>query len=384
MSEPPANSSADPVAPKTGLQEFEALMAAAVDAIVVIEASGEIVAFSASAEKMFGYCAADALGQPVTLLMPQPYRSAHAEYVERYLETREPHIIGIGREVEAVRSDGSVFPVWLSVGESKTDTQHRFVGIIRDLTEHHAAEFERHALETRLERVSRLSLLGEMVAGISHEINQPLTAISNYSVAAHKFLERGEADAEMLRSACDGIAEQVQRAGDVISHLRDFVRRRKIEKKALNLGKVIDGVMVLITADAAHEGVAVETDFAAGLPEVSGNAVQLQQVVLNLTRNAVDAMRGRRLREKNLTITTGRNNANVEIRVSDTGPGVAAALEDAIFHPFFTTKPDGLGVGLAISRSIVEAHGGELRYEARDGGGATFVVSLPTSDNESD
>ncbi|HUF71764.1 MAG TPA: PAS domain S-box protein [Gammaproteobacteria bacterium] len=380
MPEPSANSNtAAPAAdPAAGPTEFDAFMAAAVDAIVVIEATGEIVAFSRSAEKMFGYAAAEVVGKQVSLLMPEPYRSAHPTYMEHYRATGVPHIIGSGREVEAVRSDGGVFPVWLSVGESKTDSRHRFVGIIRDLTEQHAAEFERHALETRLEQVSRLSLLGEMAAGIAHEINQPLTAIANYSDAAHRFLERGDADADMLRSACDGIAEQVHRAGDVITNLRDFVRRRKIERKNIDLRKLIDGVMVLIEADAAHEGVAVEKDFADALPEISGNAVQLQQVLLNLTRNAVDAMRGGLRRQKSLNIATGRSgDGKAEIRVSDRGPGVSASLEEAIFHPFFTTKPDGLGVGLAISRSIVDAHGGELRYEPRDGGGATFVISLP-------
>jgi two-component system sensor kinase FixL len=382
MAESFANPNAAPVvraaAPTVGSTEFDALMAAAVDAIVVIEASGEIVAFSRSAERMFGYAAADVVGRQVSVLMPEPYRSAHPGYMEQYTRTGEPRIIGSGREVEAVRSDGSAFPVWLSVGESKTSSQHRFVGIIRDLTEEHAAEFERHALETRLEQVSRLSLLGEMAAGIAHEINQPLTAIANYSEAAHRFLERGDADAGMLRSACDGIAEQVQRAGDVITNLRDFVRRRKIERKKLDLAKLIDGVMVLIEADAAHEGVAVETDFAGALPEISGNAVQLQQVLLNLTRNAVDAMGGGMRREKSLTLATGSSgDGKVEIRVSDRGPGVSASLEEAIFHPFFTTKAEGLGIGLAISRSIVDAHGGELRYEPRDGGGATFIISLP-------
>lgn len=358
--------------------EFDAFMAAAVDAIVVIEENSEIVAFSRSAEKMFGYSAADVLGKPVSMLMPEPYRSAHPKYVEQYTRTGEPHIIGIGREVEAVRQDGSVFPVWLSVGESKASSGARFVGIIRDLTERHAAEFERHALETRLEHISRLSLLGEMAAGIAHEINQPLTAIANYSDAAHRFLERGDADPESLRSACEGIAEQVQRAGDVITNLRNFVRTRKIEKRRLDPKKLVDGIMVLINADAAHEGVVVVTDFADSLPDVSGNAVQLQQVLLNLTRNAVDAMRTGMGRRKELTIATGTSAPDrVEIRVSDRGPGVAASLEDAIFHPFFTTKQEGLGVGLAISRSIVDAHGGELRYEPRDGGGSTFIVSLP-------
>ncbi len=358
--------------------EFDAFMKAAVDAIIVIENSGEIVAFSSSAEKMFGYEAAEVLGQPVSMLMPEPYRSAHSQYVERFKKSGEARIIGVGREVRALRKDGSVFPVWLSVGESKAESGHRFVGIIRDLTEQHAAESEKHSLETRLEHVARLSLLGEMAAGIAHEINQPLSAIANYSQAAKNMFARGATDTETLRSACDGIAEQVQRAGDVITNLRNFVRRREVVKKRLSLKRLVDDVMVLINADAAHEGVDVETSFDESLPEIAGNAVQLQQVLLNLTRNAVDAMSANVRRPKQITIETLRPEAGrIEIRVSDRGPGISSSLEEAIFHPFFTTKEEGLGVGLAISRSIVDAHGGQLSYERRAEGGSTFIIALP-------
>jgi len=360
------------------LTAFAALMEAAVDAIVVIELGGNIVAFSRSAEEMFGYSADEIIGQPVGVLMPEPYRSDHPRYVERYRSSGEPHIIGSGREAQATRKDGSVFPVWLSVGEAKSDSGHRFVGTVRDLTEYHAAEIERRGLESRLAHVARLSLLGEMAAGIAHEINQPLTAVANYSQAMRNILDRGEGSPETLRTVCEGIAQQTQRAGDVIKNLRNFVRKRKVEKERLNLKRLIDDAMVLVDADAAHEGVAIETHFADALPDVSGNAVQLQQVLLNLTRNAVDAMRYSMGRRKEMRIETQESEqGTVEIRVSDRGPGISSSLEEAVFHPFFTTKREGLGVGLAISRSIVEAHEGTLRYEKREGGGSVFIVSLP-------
>jgi two-component system sensor kinase FixL len=363
--------------------DFAALMDAAVDAIVVIETDSTIVAFSRAAEQMFGYSAAEMIGQPVSMLMPEPYRSEHTGYIEHYRQTGEARIIGIGRQIKALRKNGEVFPVWLSVGQSESDSRQRFVGIIRDLTEQKQAELERHALEIRLAHVARLSLLGEMAAGIAHEINQPLTAISNYSQAAKKFLERGEMDEETLKAACAGIASQVERAGAVIQNLRKFVRTREIEKTCLQLDQVVEGVMVLINADAGHAGISVESDLTAGLPAISGNAVQLQQVLLNLTRNAVDAMRRTVGRPREMRIQTslaGRN--RVELRVSDRGPGVSSRLGDAIFNPFFTTKEDGLGVGLAISRSIVEAHGGSLTYEDRSGGGSTFIVSLPINEED--
>jgi two-component system sensor kinase FixL len=361
-----------------GRDELDALMEAAVDAIVVIRADGGIVAFSRAAERMFGYRRDEIVGRPIDLLMPDSHRKAHAGYIERYQATGEPHIIGIGREVEALRRSGELFPAWLSVGEVVTPTGRRYVGIVRDMTGQRKAELERHALEVRLAHVSRLSLLGEMAAGIAHEINQPLTAISNYSQAARNVLERGLESPDTLRTACSGIAEQVQRAGEVIQNLRKFVRKREIEKQTLSVRSLIEGVMVLVNADATHAGVSVITDFAKDLPAISGNAVQLQQVLLNLTRNAVDAMRESRGKTKEILIETCRGTGDtVAFRVSDRGPGVPSNLEEAIFHPFFTTKEDGLGVGLAISRSIIESHGGNLSYEPRVGGGSTFVVSLP-------
>ena len=358
--------------------DFAALMKAAVDAIVVIEQDGNVIAFSRAAEEMFGYSAAEMLGQDVRVLMPDPYRSRHHSYVQAYCDTGNPQIIGTGRKVQAIRKSGEVFPVWLSVGESRTDSRRHFVGIIRDLSDQQKAEIERHSLELRLAHVSRLSLLGEMAAGIAHEINQPLTAISNYSEAAKNLLACDAPDPETLRKACTGIADQVQRAGEVITNLRKFVRKREIEKKPLHLSELIDGVMVLVNADATHEGVDVETRLTEGLDPVFGNAVQLQQVLLNLTRNAVDAMRGGPVRPRDLLIETAAAGPEfVEFRVSDRGQGVSASLVEAIFHPFFTTKEDGLGVGLAISRSIVESHGGRLSYEDRSGGGSTFIVRLP-------
>lgn len=358
--------------------DFAAIMEAAVDAIIVMEQGGTIVSFSRSAESMFGYAASEVVGLPVNTLMPEPYRSQHQDYIERYLQTGRAHIMGVGRQVEGIRRDGEVFPVWLSVGEAVTANGSRFVGIIRDLSEQRRAELERHSLQQSLAHVSRLSLLGEMAAGIAHEINQPLTAIANYSKAARNLLDRSSAGDDKLRQACHGISDQVQRAGEVITNLRKFVRRREIEMTRLEPGSLVESLMILINADANHEGVEVRTKLASDLPQVFGNAVQLQQVLLNLTRNAVDAMQEHRKPPREILIETKRGDQDtVEIRVSDRGPGVPENLLDSIFHPFFTTKEKGLGVGLAISLSIVEAHGGNLRVENRAGGGSSFVIQLP-------
>jgi two-component system sensor kinase FixL len=363
--------------------ELRALMDAAVDAIIVIDDDGLIVSFSPAAERMFGYAAHEIVGEPLDSLMPEPYHSEHDSYLRRYQSTRVPHIIGIGREVEAKRRNGEVFPVLLSVGEARSGSGQRFVGIVRDLTSQRAQERERHALEARLAHVGRLSLMGEMAAGIAHEINQPLSAINNYSQAAKNMLEHVPVEEDALRSACRGIADQVQRAGQVVENLRNFVRKREIETQPLDLNEMIKGAMTLVSVDATNANVIVQTHFASELPGIEGNSVQLQQVLLNLTRNAVDAMKGTRGRLREITITTRRSGPDsVEFEVRDTGPGISSSLADAIFHPFFTTKSDGLGVGLAISRSIVEAHAGTLSYMDNAGGGAVFVVRLPVKQNE--
>jgi two-component system sensor kinase FixL len=359
--------------------EFDALLDAAVDAIVVIDDQSNIVEFNPAAERLFGYERRDVLGQTVDVLMPEPYHSQHEKYVNHYLETGEKRIMGIGREVVGLDKRGEAIPLWLSVGEAVLGDQRRFVGILRDLTGQHAAERERHALETRLARVGRFSLMGEMAAGIAHEINQPLAAIANYAQAARRLFEAPDADLRGLRDACEGISEQVHRAGQVIENLRAFIRKRETEKEPLRLNDVIENVMGLVRADAAQEGIEVHVDYEPYLPEIMGNAVQIQQVLVNLTHNGVEAMEHSLHRDKGLLIETGLAEGHVQFSVTDHGTGVSARLRDAIFHPFVTTKPEGLGVGLAISHTIVRAHGGELAYAENPDGGAVFTVTLPTA-----
>ena len=368
--------------PLGAVGELNALMAAAVDAIIVIDERGRVLSFSPAAEDMFGYESAEVVGHNVSILMPEPYRSDHGSYLAHYVQTGEARIIGIGREAEARRSDGTIFPVLLSVGEARWAAGRRFVGIIRDMTPQREAEIERHALEARLAHVGRFSLMGEMAAGIAHEINQPLSSIENYSQAAKNMLERG--DVKGLRMACEGISDQVHRAAQVIENIRNFIRKRAVSKSDLNINTVVRETLELVRVDARDAGVTLETDLGTDLPRVSGNMVQLQQVLLNLTRNAVDAMKDHPARRpRRVTVRTMRDGDGVVFEVQDTGPGISPNLGDAIFHPFVTTKVDGLGVGLAISRTIVEAHGGRLSYRDNPGGGAIFSVSIPAGEGGS-
>jgi two-component system sensor kinase FixL len=373
----PESTVADQYAPMAAA-ELHALLDAAVDAIVVIDEQGRVTTFNAAAERMFGYRSTDVVGQDVALLMNEPHRSEHGRYVQRYLDTGEARIMGVGREVQARHANGELFPVALSVGEAADAGGRRFVGIIRDLSKERAAEQRTRALEVRLAHVGRLNLMGEMAAGIAHEINQPLSAIATYAQAAKRIMQRDQADMAMLLDICTKIDDQARRAGQVIENLRKFIRKQDIETQSLDVNKVVDDVLNLIEADARAEGIPVRVQASEGLPRVRADAVQLQQVLLNLTRNSVDSMRGGLGKERGIVISTEPSErGGVRITVTDHGPGVSRQLGDNIFHPFVTTKHDGLGVGLAISRTIVQSYDGSLTYSDNPMGGAVFSVDLP-------
>jgi two-component system sensor kinase FixL len=361
--------------------ELRALLDAAVDAIVVIDESGNISTFNAAAERMFGYSADEVVGRQIDVLMPEPDRSRHRGYMERYLETGEARVIGIGREVLACRKNGEIFPIALSVGEARDAFGRRFVGIIRDLSSQRAAERRTRALEARLAHVARFNLMGEMAAGIAHEINQPLSAIATYAQAAKRIIQRDSPDVAVLSDVCAKIDEQARRAGQVIENLRKFIRKQEIDTQVLDVNGVVADAMNLIEADAHAEGIPVTVRYGEGLPAVKADAVQLQQVLLNLTRNSVDAMRDSPTKDAGITIVTELADGNrIRIAVADRGHGVSRHLAEHIFHPFVTTKRDGLGVGLAISRTIVQSYGGTLTCRDNPGGGAIFEVELPAHD----
>jgi two-component system, LuxR family, sensor kinase FixL len=364
--------------PPMAVAELHALLDAAVDAIVVIDEKGCVATFNAAAERMFGRPAADVVGQNVNVLMSEFDASRHSGHLERYLASGEAKIIGIGREVQGRRANGESFPVALSVGEARDSSGRRFVGILRDLSSQREAEQRTRALELRLAHMGRFNLMGEMTAGIAHEINQPLSAIATYAQAAKRILGQERPDVAVLSDVCLKIDDQARRAGQVIENLRRFIRKQEIETQSLDVNSVIHAVLNLIQADARAAGIPVKITAAKDLPSVRADATQLQQVLLNLTRNSVDAMRDGRHKEKGIAILTGRAGPDrVRITVTDHGDGVSPQLGDNIFHPFVTTKADGLGVGLAISRTIVQSYDGTLEYRDNPEGGAVFSIDLP-------
>ncbi|HUQ50823.1 MAG TPA: PAS domain S-box protein, partial [Gammaproteobacteria bacterium] len=304
--------------------QFQALLDAAVDAIIIIDERGQILTFNRAAERMFGHAAAEVVGKSVTMLMNEPHRTQHEQYVSRYVATGDAHIIGKGREIEARRANGEVFPASLAVGEAVDAHGRRFVGIVRDLSTQRAAEQRTRALELRLAHVARFNLMGEMAAGIAHEINQPLSAIATYAQAAKRVMQGTEPDMAMVMDACGKIDEQARRAGQVIDNLRRLIKKQEIETESLDVNRVVGDVLSLIEADAHSEGIPVHVLAADGLPSVRADAVQLQQVLLNLTRNSVDAMRDGLGKERGIIIATQRGErGGVRITVTDHGHGVS-------------------------------------------------------------
>lgn len=354
------------------------------DAIILINDTGTILSFSAAAERMFGRSASAVIGGNVTQLMPSPYREAHDNYLARYMTTGERRIIGLGRVVAGQRHDGSTFPMELSVGEVKLKDRRLFTGFVRDLTERQRTETRLQELQSELVHVSRLLAMGEMASSLAHELNQPLSAVANYLSGSRRLLEReGPVDRARLTEALEKAVQQTLRAGDVIRRLRDFMGRGEHEARIESLAKLIEDASALALVGAKELGVRVSLKFEAANDRVFADRVQVQQVIINLIRNGLDAMKDSDKRE--LVIRTHTwSEGFTEVSVSDTGSGLNEDVKALLFSPFMTTKKDGMGVGLSISRGIIESHGGEIWGESNASGGATFRFTLPTASQASD
>lgn len=352
------------------------------DAMIVIDEHGIIQSFSTAAERLFGYAGAEAIGRNVSILMPEPDRARHNAYLDRYRATSERHIIGIGRIVSGCRRDGSTFPMHLSIGEMQPGGERYFTGFVRDLTEHQQTQARLQELQSELVHVSRLSAMGEMASALAHELNQPLSAISNYMKGSRRLLAGSpDPNAAKIESALDRAAEQAIRAGQIIRRLRNFVSRGESEKRVESVSKLIEEAGALGLTGAREQGVVLRFNLDPEHDLVLVDRVQIQQVLVNLFRNALEAMTNSTRRE--LVAANARvGDDMIEISISDTGHGFGEGVEAHLFQTFFTTKETGMGVGLSISRSIIEAHGGRMHAESNASGGATFRLTLPAATND--
>jgi two-component system sensor kinase FixL len=357
---------------------LQAILEAAVDGVVLIDHRGSIRAFNRSAERLFGYAAAEVLGRNVSILMSDAEGARHDEHIARYLESGVPHVIGRGREVAAQRKGGTYFPIFLSVGVLPNGATPQFLGFIHDLTPEREAKEQQQRLRERLILASRLAMVGEIAAGIAHEVNQPLAAITNYAWACQRVLGASDPDIAEVRAALQEIGTQAVRAADTIRRLRRLARTPQMRRESTSLNALISEVAELARSDAAPQDVRYELDLAEHLPPLNIDAGQIQQALLNLLWNSLHALGASAASPRQVRMRTRFNaERQVEIDVCDNGPGVPQELAPRLFEPFFTTKPDGTGLGLAMSRTIAEAHGGTLHYRANTPGGACFVMRLP-------
>jgi PAS domain S-box-containing protein len=368
-------------------EKHRVIVEAANDAVISMDERGNILLANPATRRIFGYDPAEIAGKPMTMLMPEVMRKSHETGFHRYLATGKRHLNWQGVEVTAQRKDGREFPVEVSFGELVSNGHKMFTGFIRDISERKQAEDQLRASERNLQmtqaelaRVSRLTTMGELAASIAHEVNQPLTGVINNSSACLRLLFNRNLEPEILRRALEGIIADATRASTVLARIRAFIKKEPAEKNELDINEVIREVLVLAGRELAEHQVLLDHHFATDLPLVLADRVQLQQVLLNLIMNGVEALTAVTNRPRVLRVQSQVDElGEVLVTVSDSGTGFGSEV-DRVFTPFFTTKASGLGMGLSISRSLVESHGGRLWASPNSPYGAVFSFTLPALD----
>jgi two-component system sensor kinase FixL len=347
---------------RTAEERWRSVVESAVDGVVIIDARGHIEAFNPAAQRLFGYTEADLLGRNVNILMPAPYHDEHDGYMRRYLESRDPRIIGIGREVSARRSDGTVFPVHLAVGEMVVGGDRKFTGILRDLT-------ARVQLEERLREQAALASLGEMAALVAHEVKNPLAGIRGAVQVIGQRLPAGSKEAAVVAD----IVSRIDSLNGFVQEILLFARPPRPRPSPMEPVRVVSMAVDLFRSDPALAGTTVEV--AGSAPPIQADAGLLQNVFLNLLINASHAMGGRGA----VRVTIGPAGPGCRIAFADSGPGIPPEILDKVFSPFFTTKAQGAGLGLATAKRLVEAHQGQISIACPAEGGTVVTVELPSS-----
>ena len=359
---------------------LRSILATVPDAMVVIDEIGTILSFSAAAEKMFGYEESEVVGENVSMLMPSPDRERHDGYLGHYRKTGQRKIIGIGRVTTARHRDGYSFPIELSIGEAWVGKKRIFTGFIHDITQRQKDQLRLQGLQSDLAHVGRVSEMGTLASSLAHELNQPLTAIANYCETLRYLLAStpNEETLTVVRQALDDSAGQAVRAGQIVRRLRDFVSHGETERKIESLPRLIAEANALALVGSREHGIEVHVQLDPKADQVFVDRIQIQQVLVNLIRNAIDAMMDGAVR--NLTIRTDFELTDfMRVSVEDSGSGISEAVEAELFQPFVTSKKSGMGIGLSICRTIVEAHGGRIWFEPAATGGTLFHFTLPSA-----
>ncbi len=362
-------------------QEARALLAAIVetsdDAIIRKDLNGRIVTWNRGAERMFGYSAGEAVGQHITITVPPSQLNEESDNLRLVRSGRPVHNYDTVRQ----HKDGHIVQVSITISPI-FDESGAVVGaskICRDITSQKAAEMEIRKQQEELAHVTRMSTLGQLTAALTHELNQPLGAILRNAEAAELFLQAGQPDLHEVRAILADIRKDDLRAGQVIERLRLLLKRRSLVSQPLDLREVTEDTLALVQQDLLARQGKLTLDAPSGLPLVPGDRVHLQQVLLNLVLNALDAMNDNPAGDRQLTVRVKAASPGwLEVSVSDCGTGLPPNESSMLFEPFFTTKSHGMGMGLAISRTIIEAHGGKIHAENNPDRGASFIFTLPT------
>ena len=356
---------------------LRSILATVPDAMIVIDEAGTIVSFSLAAERLFGYREAEVIGQNVSTLMPNRNAVRHDSYLRHYRDTGERRIIGIGRVEVGKRRDGSEFPMDLSVGEARLDGHRIFTGFIRDLTEQQRAELQLKELQSELIHVSRVSAMGTMASTLAHELNQPLTTIANYMEATQDLLAKGQVDIALLQEAAGESASEALRAGAIVRRLRAYVARGDADKSIESLDKLFDEASRLAFPGIKPNGARIVLQVAKNANYALVDRIQVQQVLVNLLRNAIEAVEDSE--DRDIIVRTRRGDESmVRVEVVDRGPGIAPEILERIFEAFNTNKSAGMGLGLSICRTIIEAHGGRIGVNANPLGGSIIWFTIPS------
>ncbi len=344
------------------------------DALVVIDIDGRILMFSKAAEAMFGYAGSEVLGLDVSILMPERDREGHDTQLSHYRLTGEKRLIGKRRRLIGRRKDGTEFPHTLQLAEAFGGGRRMIAGFVHDLTAEEASAAQLEQVQRELAHIARLHEMGTLATTIAHELNQPLMAVANIVQTAADILSKGDPpNRKVLAEALTEAGRESIRAGEILRRLRLFLSRGDLEKTLEDPCKLAEDAIYFEAAAARYRNVACKVDCQPEIQKILVDRVQIQQVILNLVKNAIQSVGA----NGKVTVAITAERDHLRFTVSDTGTGVPLDRVGRLFIPFSTTKTDGMGLGLPICRSIIEAHGGSIWYDPPNGGGAAFVFTLP-------
>ncbi|MEC7289961.1 MAG: PAS domain S-box protein [Pseudomonadota bacterium] len=360
---------------------MQSILASVPDAMIVINDTGQILAFSAEAERLFGYTAEDVAGKNVSVLMAGADEKHHDQYISNYLATGEKQIIGIGRIVRAKLANGDSIPVELKIGEAEIDGHRLFTGYIRDMSEQQANAHRLAQMQVELANFSRLSAVGTMASAMAHELNQPLTAVANYLEAARDLLDSADPETlAFIQEALDAAATQSIRAGQIVRRLRDYVSRGELDLRSVQIQDVVDDAISLAKVGIEGQLARVISRIPEDFPPLLADRLQLRQVIVNLVRNAIEALAD--TANPQVWIQAELQDDLAVITVEDNGPGYQGADDASPFDAFNSSKVGGMGLGLSICQTILDAHGTDIEYAPSPRGGAAFKFTLRLAQGE--